>query len=101
MAAQYLCSHGLTIIEQNYSCRQGEIDLIARDGVYLVFAEVKYRASSRMGNPLEAVGYEKQDHIRQAAQYYLYSHRYGASTPCRFDVVAILKKEITWIQNAF
>lgn len=101
MAADFLKSRGAVVVEQNYRCSRGEIDLIVRDGRYLVFAEVKYRSSGRKGDPAEAVDACKQQRIRQVARYYLYSHRYGEDTPCRFDVVSILGKEIHWIRNAF
>ena len=100
-AAAYLKQQGLTILERNFHSRDGEIDLIARDGRYLVFVEVKYRKNTANGEPAEAVDYYKQRHIRRTAQYYLYSRRYGEDTPCRFDVVSILDGQINWIQNAF
>lgn len=101
MAADFLTKQGLTVIEKNYRCRYGEIDLIVRDGRYLVFTEVKYRSSKRKGDPAEAVDSHKQQRILQTARYYLYSRRYGEETPCRFDVVSILGGEIHWIRNAF
>lgn len=100
-AASYLAEQGLEILERNYQNRQGEIDLIARDGSYLVFVEVKYRRDDKKGDPAEAVGYYKQQHIRAAARYYLYQNRYGEDTPCRFDVVAILDGVTRWIRDAF
>ena len=101
MAADFLREQGAVIVEKNYRCRHGEIDLIVRDGRYLVFVEVKYRSSGRMGDPAEAVHYYKQQRIRQTARYYLYSRRYGENTPCRFDVISILGDRIHWIRNAF
>lgn len=100
-AADYLRAHGMKILEQNYRCRSGEIDLIGRDGRYLVFVEVKYRKNRKKGDPADAVTLAKRQRIRRTARVYLYSHRYGADTPCRFDVVSILDKEICWIPNAF
>lgn len=100
-AAEYLAGQGLTILGRNYRCRQGEIDLIAGDGSYLVFVEVKYRSDVSKGDPAEAVGFHKQQRIRAAARYYLYQNRYGEDTPCRFDVIAILNEEIRWIRDAF
>lgn len=100
-AADYLRQRGLSILEQNYRCREGEIDLIAKDGSYLVFVEVKYRKDTAKGYPAEAVDHYKQQHILKTARYYLYNHRYGEDTPCRFDVIGILDHEIEWIQNAF
>ncbi len=99
LAAAYLRGQGLTVVAQNWRCRSGEIDLICRDGRYLVFVEVKYRATARLGAPAEAVGYGKQQRIRRAAEYYLC--RYGKDIPCRFDVVSILGSEVEWIRDAF
>lgn len=100
-AASYLIGQGYQILERNYRCRQGEIDLIARDGPYLVFVEVKYRKNAGSGYPEEAVDARKQHRIYQAARYYLYCRRYGEDTPCRFDVVSIIGNQIKVIQNAF
>lgn len=100
-AAAYLAERGYRILEKNYRCRMGEIDLIARDNVFYVFIEVKYRKNADKGYPEEAVNWQKQRRIRQAAQYYLMSRHLTADTPCRFDVVSILDEKITLIQNAF
>ena len=101
MAAAYLIEHGYKIIARNFSDRRGEIDIIARDGEYLVFVEVKYRRDEKQGNPAEAVDLRKQQHIRHAAEYYLYKNRVSDAMPCRFDVVAILGDRITLIRDAF
>lgn len=101
MAAAYLIERGYEIVEQNFSCRLGEIDLIARDGEYLVFVEVKYRRDDKMGDPAEAVDLRKQQHIRRAAEWYLHSRSVSWDMACRFDVVAILGETITLIQDAF
>ncbi len=101
LAADYLIKNGVQILERNFRCSQGELDLIVRDGRYLVFIEVKYRTTVSKGEPLESVNLRKQQRIRNAARYYLYQHRYGEDTPCRFDVISILDGEIRWIQNAF
>ena len=100
-AAEYMKQHGHQILERNYRCRQGEIDIIAQDGSYLVFVEVKYRGSTENGYPSEAVTERKKRNIRQVAAYYLYSRRLSEQTPVRFDVVAILGEEIQYIKNAF
>lgn len=101
IAADHLANHGARILEQNFRCRQGEIDLIVKDGRYLVFVEVKYRSSVGKGDPTEAVNPFKQQRIRNSARYYLYQNRYGEDTPCRFDVVSILGSEVRWIRDAF
>lgn len=101
LAADYLRRQGYRIVEKNYRCRSGEIDLIARDREYLVFVEVKYRADSACGSPLEAVDLRKQRKLIRAAQFYLLAHGYGTEVNCRFDVVAVLGDEITLLRNAF
>lgn len=100
-AAAYLERRGYRILEHSYRSRAGEIDLIARDGEYLVFVEVKYRADNSCGSPLEAVDYRKQRKIIQVARFYLLTHGYGTETSCRFDVVAVCGKELVLVQNAF
>lgn len=100
-AASYLADRGYRILEQNFHCRQGEIDLIAQDGRYLVFIEVKYRRNKKYGEPTEAVDWKKQQRIRRTAKYYLHRRGYSEETPCRFDVVGIASEKISVIQNAF
>ena len=87
-------------VEYNFRCRIGEIDLIARDGEYLVFCEVKYRAGAAKGHPAEAVGIRKQRVISKCAAYYL-TTRHLPGISCRFDVVSVEGNEITLIKNAF
>lgn len=99
-AGEVLAQHGYQILEYNYRCRTGEIDLIAREGGYLVFCEVKYRDNTETEHPLEAVGCRKQRRISKAAVYYLYTH-HMEQVPCRFDVIGILGKQIIVIKNAF
>lgn len=101
LAGAYLEQQGYEILEYNYRCHIGEIDIVARQGGYLVFVEVKYRADNAAGNPLEAVTAAKQRTISKVASYYCLTHGYGTYTPCRFDVAAILDKQIKVIQNAF
>lgn len=98
---EYLIVHGFEILEMNYRCKQGEIDIIAKDAGYYVFVEVKYRNSEKCGSPAEAVGIAKQRRISRAARYYLYSHNLGEFTPVRFDVASVLKNKITYYKNAF
>ena len=68
-AAAFLTSKGYRVLERNFRCRQGEIDLICRHGKYLVFAEVKYRSGLSMGSPAEAVDARKQERIRRAMEW--------------------------------
>ena len=97
----YLEQQGMLVIEMNYRCRQGEVDVVAKDGEYYVFIEVKYRNSLQYGLPQEAVDDRKQRRISKAAFYYLYSHGMGENTPVRFDVAAICREKICYIKNAF
>ena len=100
---EYLKEQGYELIGYNFRCRQGEIDIIARDGRYLVFVEVKYRRDGQTGDPLEAVDRAKQRRISRTAQYYCLTHGYGETTPCRFDVAAVLGTdgEVRLVRNAF
>lgn len=99
----WLAQHGYVIIERNFRCRMGEIDIVAREGGYLVFVEVKYRSSGVSGLPEEAVDARKQRAISKAALYYLTRHRYKETTQVRFDVAAVSGEvdEVTLYQNAF
>lgn len=100
-AVLFLQEKGCRIIKQNFRCRQGEIDIIAKDREYLVFIEVKYRKNAYQGAALEAVSLQKQRRIIQAARYYLYIAAEYAQTPCRFDVIAFEGEELYHIKNAF
>lgn len=101
LAAKYLERRGYQILERNYRCRLGEIDLIAREGNTLVFLEVKYRKTGAYGSPAEAVTFAKQRTICRVADYYRITHGISERQPCRFDVVAILGGQIEVIRNAF
>lgn len=100
-AEEYLRTRGYRILCRNYRCRLGEIDLIAEEGGYLVFVEVKYRSDQRKGMPQEAVDFSKQQRICRVADYYRMLHGCGEDVACRFDVVAILGEEVTLFPNAF
>jgi len=99
--AAFLQKQGISILEKNYRCKSGEIDLIARDGRYLVFVEVKYRATGQAGSALEAIDGKKAAKIRHVASVYLYTHGYPENTPCRFDAAGIDGETITYVKNAF
>ena len=101
LAADYLVREGYTLLEHNFCCRTGEIDLVAKEGNYLVFVEVKYRAGRQFGVPEEAVTAAKQRSIIRTAQVYLLQKSIPESTPCRFDVLALEGEEIRLIRNAF
>lgn len=99
-AMHYLEKQGMKILQRNFRCHMGEIDLIAQDGACIVFVEVKYRTSSRYGSPFEAVNARKQTTIRKVAQYYLLGRK-QLDCPVRFDVVGICGNELEHIKNAF
>ena len=100
-AAEYLESQGYQILERNFRCKAGEIDLIAEEAGCLVFLEVKYRKSSRYGMPAEAVTPAKQRRICRTADFYRMSRRIPENRGFRFDVVSILGEEIEVYSNAF
>ncbi|MGH8670859.1 MAG: YraN family protein [Burkholderiales bacterium] len=102
LAAAFLKSKGLTLVERNYRCRLGEIDLILRDGATLVFAEVRLRSNLNFGGAAGSVTAHKQHTIMQAARHYL--RNLSAAPRCRFDVVLLTEldaERIHWIKNAF
>jgi putative endonuclease len=104
IAAAYLKKNGYRIIEKNYRCAIGEIDIIAREKDVIVFVEVKTRNSVELGYPEQAVGINKQKKISQIALWYL-EEKNLANTKARFDVVAVTmsddRDDIKLIKNAF
>lgn len=100
-AAQYLKERGMTVIQCNFRCRQGEIDIVGRHGEYLVFVEVKYRRGAASGLPEDAVDKNKMRKICRVSDYYRYLKGYDENRPFRYDVVAIDDKGIRWYQDAF
>lgn len=104
-ACDYLQRQGLTLVERNYLCKRGEIDLIMRDKQTTVFVEVRYRRSSRFGSSAESVDWRKQEKLLATAQHYLQQHPKAANNACRFDVVALTtenaQQKIDWIADAF
>ncbi|MFT3742227.1 MAG: YraN family protein [Gammaproteobacteria bacterium] len=105
-ACHYLLKHGLSLLQRNYTCRMGEIDLIMQQGNCMVFVEVRYRRVARFGHSLETVDRKKQQKLLKTAQYYLLCHPNYQKLPCRFDVVAFSRNasqllEIIWVKQAF
>lgn len=103
-AVSFLKRNGYKILETNYRCAIGEIDVIAREKNELVFVEVKTRKSDARGYPEESVGIKKQKKMSQLALWYLQNKAIDAAD-ARFDVIAIMvsetKNEIRLIKNAF
>jgi putative endonuclease len=104
LAAAYLTDAGYRVVECNYRCQFGEIDIVAWDGATLVFVEVKCRHSEAYGAPQLAVGMKKQNRISKVALHYV-AEKHLQNRPARFDVVAVLllpsETRIELIRGAF
>ena len=98
LAARHLARQGLQVIERNYRCRGGEIDLVCRDGATLVFVEVRLRFSRSFGGAAASITPAKQQRLIRAAGHYLAGKPMPA---CRFDAVLLDGQNIEWIRNAF
>lgn len=101
LAAAYLQQQGLRLVEKNYRCRFGEIDLIMHDGKSLVFVEVRLRSNMNFGGAGMSITPAKQRKLTLTAQHYLQKH---GSTACRFDAVLMRNTnthDMEWIRNAF
>ncbi len=101
LVAERLRENGYHILEQNYRCKVGEIDLIARDGGYLVFIEVKYRGTGRKGFAADAVTVKKQRKICRVADYYMKQQGLFGDMSVRFDVAAVDGGDIHLLKDAF
>lgn len=102
IAADYLIKENCRILEKNFRCRFGEIDIIAKEGQTLVVVEVKYRQDKHKGSPAEAVDWRKQRKICRTFDYYRMLHRLDEYTPVRFDVMEVYPpRNCHWIKNAF
>lgn len=102
LAASFLQSQQLILIEQNYRCRFGEIDLIMRDGETLVFIEVRMRSSNFFGGAAASITAAKQKKLLRTARHYIAGS--NAEPAYRFDVVllsGINSCKLEWIKNAF
>ncbi len=97
-ALVYLQQQGLTLVERNFRCKGGEIDLIMQQGDTLVFVEVRKRADQRYGGAAASVTRTKQARLIIAAQLYL--QRYRMPPASRFDVVALDGETLNWLKNA-
>ena len=101
LAAAFLERQGLTILERNYRCRFGEIDLVARSGALLVFVEVRARKSAAFGGAAGSITATKRRRLVAAARHYLAARRVDSA--CRFDVVLVQgpQQQLEWIADAF
>ena len=103
VAVTFLQKQGIEILQRNYRCPRGEIDVVAREGSTLVFVEVKTATTGEFGPPEGWVDSRKQRQVGRIAAAYLQEHRV-ADTDCRFDVVTVMGRQdpsINHIRNAF
>ena len=105
IAVAYLIDSGLRVLDRNWRCREGELDVVAREGAAIVFCEVKTRRGTGYGHPAEAVTRVKQQRIRVLAQRWLAAHDEHAPE-VRFDVVGVLVRSerpalVTHLRAAF
>lgn len=103
VAAEHLSTCGYRIVERNFSCKLGEIDIIARQGGDLVFVEVRSRHSVTARDPIHTVDWRKQAKLVRAASYYLMT-KHPEPVPARFDVVLVTLEKppiVEVIPNAF
>lgn len=101
-AEAFLLRHKLVLVQRNYRCRFGEIDLIMRDGVTVVFVEVRMRANGSFGGAAASITLAKQRRLLRTARHYLLTLQFEPS--CRFDAVLMSGGSggnIEWIRNAF
>jgi putative endonuclease len=99
-AAELLQRKGYRVVDRNWTCRGGELDLVCLDGSTLVFVEVRARADARHGTPLETVVDLKRRRLIRAAEIYLHVKK-RQDCACRFDVVAVTGDRIEHIEDAF
>ena len=99
-AQKYLKKKGYKILERNYKTLVGEADIIAQDGEYVVFVEVKTRSGDEFGAPSEAVTRKKQQKYFRVAEQFMLKEQYEALF-CRFDVIEIENGKINHIIDAF
>lgn len=107
-ACRYLRAQGLQLLQRNYQCRRGEIDLVMLEASgFLVFVEIRYRHGYGYGGALASVNWSKQRRLRAAAASFLHRNPRLAHHPCRFDVIGIGpgngadRVQFHWIKSAF
>ena len=105
LALAHLISHGLRLVERNYRCKLGEIDLVMLDGPTLVLVEVRYRTTNDYGGAAASVTWGKQCKLAKTAEHLLLKRPELRRHAARFDVIAISTDgddpRIDWIKRAF
>ena len=106
LAVEHLQGAGLQVLARNWRCREGELDVVARDGTTVVFVEVKTRSGTGFGEPAEAVTLRKARRLRLLACRWLEQHRPPGAGDLRFDVVAVTRRrgcapELVHLRGAF
>lgn len=105
IVCEFLTENGIKILERNFRCKSGEIDIVAEDNGYLSFIEVKYRAGSKYGTAEASVDLRKQKTICRVSDFYCKLHGLSEDHPRRFDVAAVNMEsgvaKINYIKNAF
>jgi len=103
LAAEHLTRNGCVVLQRNWRCPHGEVDIIAQEGDTILFVEVKARHHIAHALPREAVDARKQARLRQCAELYL--SLYCPDAPCRFDVIEVWwhagKAHLQWLREAF
>ena len=110
-ACKWLQQQGLTLIQKNYRCRTGEIDLIMHDNEHLIFVEVRFRSRNHFGSAAASVDHRKQRKLIHAASHFLTQQSPFNHLPCRFDVIAAqapdnnakipTEHQWSWLKSAF
>jgi putative endonuclease len=100
-AVRWYTDAGFEVLERNWRCRAGELDLVARRGALLVVCEVKARSSSRFGSPVEAVDRRRRGRLRAAASEWLRVVRPVGVQEVRFDVAAVVGGRVEVVEGAF
>lgn len=105
LALAHLQQSGLKLLNRNFNCRYGEVDLVARDRDVVVFVEVRFRRNAARGDGTASIGSSKREKLVRTAGVYLQAHPQLAASPCRFDVVSCAgtpqQPQIEWTRAAF
>ena len=100
IAAAWYEAHGYEVVDRNWRCRDGELDLVLRNGRQVVFCEVKHRTGLGFGTPAEAITREKKQRVRHLAARWLQDAK-PRPAEIRFDVAAVLDGQIEVLEGAF